>query len=41
LAYKPQLIVTLKKGSYTWIVKATDLAGNVGKESAAKKLIVK
>ena len=33
--------VTLKKGSYTWTVKATDVAGNVGKASAAKKLIVK
>jgi len=33
--------VTLKKGSYTWMVKATDAAGNVGKASAAKKLVVK
>jgi len=33
--------VKLKKGNYTWTVKATDIAGNVGKVSAAKKLIVK
>lgn len=33
--------VALKKGSYTWTVQATDIAGNVGKASAAKKLTVK
>jgi FG-GAP repeat/Bacterial Ig-like domain len=33
--------VTLKKGGYTWTVRATDAAGNVGKVSKAKKLIVK
>ncbi|HEY5474712.1 MAG TPA: Ig-like domain-containing protein, partial [Candidatus Limnocylindrales bacterium] len=33
--------VTLKKGSYTWTVKAKDAAGNVGNASVAKKLIVK
>jgi hypothetical protein len=33
--------VTLKKGSYTWTVEATDIAGNVGEACAAKKLIVK
>jgi hypothetical protein len=33
--------VSLKKGSYTWTAKATDVAGNAGKASAAKKLIVK
>ena len=33
--------VTLKKGSYTWTVKATDIAGNVGKASAAKTLTVR
>jgi len=33
--------VTLKKGSYTWTVKATDAAGNAGTASAAKKLVVK
>ena len=32
--------VTLAKGAYTWTVKATDIAGNVGKVSAAKKLTV-
>lgn len=32
---------TLKKGSYTWSVKATDIAGNVGKVSALKKLVVR
>jgi hypothetical protein len=33
--------ITLKKGSYTWSVKATDIAGNAGKASGTKKLIVK
>jgi hypothetical protein len=33
--------VTLKKGSYSWTVKATDIAGNVGKLSAARKLTVR
>ena len=33
--------VTLKKGSYRWTVKATDIAGNTGKVSAAKKLTVR
>jgi hypothetical protein len=33
--------VTLKKGSYTWTVKATDIAGNVGKAGTARKLTVK
>ena len=33
--------VTLKKGGYTWTVKAIDIAGNVGKASAAKRLIVR
>jgi hypothetical protein len=33
--------VTLKRGSYNWTVKATDIAGNAGKASATKKLIVK
>jgi photosystem II stability/assembly factor-like uncharacterized protein len=33
--------VNLKKGTYTWTVKATDIAGNAGKASAAKKLTVK
>ena len=33
--------VTLKKGSYSWSVTATDIAGNAGTASAAKKLIVK
>jgi hypothetical protein len=33
--------VTLKKGSYTWTVKATDLADNAGKASVAKKPMVK
>lgn len=33
--------VALKKGSYTWTVKATDVAGNAGKASAAKKLTVR
>jgi hypothetical protein len=32
--------VTLAKGGYTWTVKATDISGNVGKVSAAKKLTV-
>jgi hypothetical protein len=35
------LRVTLKKGGYTWTVKATDAAGNVGRVSAAKKLVVR
>jgi hypothetical protein len=33
--------VTLKKGSYIWTVKATDIAGNAGKASATKKLTVR
>jgi len=33
--------VALKKGGFTWTVKATDIAGNAGKASTAKKLIVK
>ena len=33
--------VTLKKGSYSWSVTATDIAGNAGNASTAKKLIVK
>jgi hypothetical protein len=33
--------VTVKKGSYSWSVRATDIAGNTGNASAAKKLIVK
>ena len=33
--------VTLKKGSYTWTVQATDIAGNIGTQGATKKLIVK
>jgi len=32
--------VTLPKGSYKWTVKATDIAGNAGTVSAAKKLVV-
>jgi hypothetical protein len=31
----------LAKGSYSWKVQATDAAGNAGKASTAKKLIVK
>lgn len=33
--------VTLAKGGYTWTVKATDIAGNAGKVSAARKLTVR
>jgi hypothetical protein len=33
--------VTLKKGNYTWTVRATDIAGNAGKASTAKTLSVK
>jgi hypothetical protein len=35
------LKVTLARGSYSWTVKATDIAGNAGKVSAAKKLVVR
>ena len=35
------LKASFKKGSYTWTVKAADIAGNVGKAGAARKLIVK
>ena len=35
------LRVRLAKGSYSWTVKAMDTAGNVGRTSVAKKLIVK
>ena len=34
------LKASFKKGSYTWTVKAADIAGNVGKAGAARKLIV-
>ena len=33
--------VNLPRGVYTWTVKATDIAGNVGKASAAKRLTVR
>ena len=33
--------VALKKDRYSWTVKATDIAGNVGKVSAARMLNVK
>jgi hypothetical protein len=33
--------VGLKKDRYSWTVKATDIAGNVGKVSAARMLNVK